>query len=140
MQITLVQNEIEQALKNYINDIMSVKEGMEITITMKATRGDEGNTAIIDIMPIGSTAPVVTAPAKTVAKTTAKKATKAVEPEPVEVEEPEEEEVAETPKEPEEEAAPEEEPVEQDPEPQEKEAEPAAKPASLFSNLRKPKN
>ena len=51
MQITLIQSEIEQALKNYINDIMSVKEGMEIEIQLKATRGEEGTTAIIDIVP-----------------------------------------------------------------------------------------
>ena len=36
MQITLIQSEIEQALKNYINDIMSVKDGMEIEIQLKA--------------------------------------------------------------------------------------------------------
>lgn len=52
MQITLIQSEIEQALKNYINDIMSVKEGMEIEIQLKATRGEEGTTAIIDIVPL----------------------------------------------------------------------------------------
>ena len=51
MQITLIQSEIEQALKNYINDIMSVKDGMEIEIQLKATRGEEGTTAIIDIVP-----------------------------------------------------------------------------------------
>lgn len=49
MQITLVQSEIEQALKNFINEQVNVKEGMEINITLKATRGDEGTTAIIDI-------------------------------------------------------------------------------------------
>ena len=52
MQITLIQSEIEQALKNYINDIMSVKDGMEIEIQLKATRGEEGTTAIIDIVPL----------------------------------------------------------------------------------------
>lgn len=51
MQITLVQSEIEQALKNYINEQVNVKEGMEITIAFKATRGEEGNTAVIDIVP-----------------------------------------------------------------------------------------
>ena len=51
MQITLVQSEIEQALKNYINEQVNVKEGMEIVIDFKATRGAEGNTAIIDIRP-----------------------------------------------------------------------------------------
>ena len=57
MQITLIQSEIEQALKNYINDIMSVKDGMEIEIQLKATRGEEGTTAIIDIVPQKPKAP-----------------------------------------------------------------------------------
>lgn len=57
MQITLIQAEIEQALKNYINDIMSVKDGMEIEIQLKATRGEEGTTAIIDIVPQKPKAP-----------------------------------------------------------------------------------
>ncbi|AHC56579.1 hypothetical protein JJJA_0063 [Achromobacter phage JWDelta] len=68
MQITLVQSEIEQALKNYINEQVNVKEGMEIVIVLKATRGEEGTTAVIDITkPI-----VVQAPAKTVRAVTSK--------------------------------------------------------------------
>lgn len=53
MQVTLVQSEIESALTDYVNNIMSVKEGMGISVTFKATRGEEGATAIIDILPVG---------------------------------------------------------------------------------------
>lgn len=51
MQITIVQVEIEQAIRNYVLEQLSVKEGMQIDIVLKATRGDEGTTAIIDIVP-----------------------------------------------------------------------------------------
>ena len=50
LQITLVESEIKQALKNYINEQVNVKEGMDIEIDLKATRGDQGTTAIIDIV------------------------------------------------------------------------------------------
>lgn len=49
MQITLVQHEIETAIREYVHTQINVKEGMEIDIVLKATRGDEGTTAIIDI-------------------------------------------------------------------------------------------
>lgn len=51
MQVILVQAEIEQALRNYVNEMISVKEGMEITVDLKATRGADGATAVVDIVP-----------------------------------------------------------------------------------------
>lgn len=51
MQLILTQNDIEQALKNYVNDLINIKEGMVITVDLKATRGADGATAIIDISP-----------------------------------------------------------------------------------------
>lgn len=54
MQVILTQPEIEAALTGYVNDLMSVREGMEIKVTFKATRGDDGATAIVDIVPAGS--------------------------------------------------------------------------------------
>lgn len=63
MQVTLVQAEIEAAITNYINDIMTVKDGMAITITIRATRGEEGTTAVIDILPQGQAPAPVPAPA-----------------------------------------------------------------------------
>lgn len=65
MQITLVQTEIEQAIRAYVHSQVSVKEGNEITIELKATRGDAGMQAVIDILPAGTT-PVVVAKAVTV--------------------------------------------------------------------------
>ena len=62
MQITLVQTEIETAIRNYIHSQIVVKEGMKIDIILKATRGDEGTTAIIDITPEGQV-PASAAPA-----------------------------------------------------------------------------
>lgn len=49
MLITIVQAEIELAIKNYINTQVNLKEGQEISIDLRATRGAEGATAIIDI-------------------------------------------------------------------------------------------
>lgn len=50
MQITLIQSEIEEALTAYIHSQITVKEGQKITIELKATRGAEGTTAVIDIV------------------------------------------------------------------------------------------
>lgn len=49
LQITLNQTEIEIAVKNYIQKRMVFKEGTDIQIDMKASRGAEGFTAIIDV-------------------------------------------------------------------------------------------
>lgn len=64
MQVTLVQSEIESALTDYVNNIMSVKEGMGISVTFKATRGEEGATAIIDILPVDEKKAVAAEPVK----------------------------------------------------------------------------
>lgn len=65
MQVTLVQSEIEQALREFINSQINIKDGMEIVIVLKATRGDEGTTAIIDIVKPEPVADVVKATAVT---------------------------------------------------------------------------
>ena len=49
MRIILVQAEIELALRAYVLNQISVREGQEITITFKNTRGDDKATAEIDI-------------------------------------------------------------------------------------------
>lgn len=51
MQIQLNQNEIETALKNYVSSLFTLSDNVEVAITLKATRGDDGQTAIIDIVP-----------------------------------------------------------------------------------------
>lgn len=95
MQISLVQTEIEQALVDFANSQIKVKEGMQIKVTMKATRGDEGFTATIDIVPVDTveqtpslvrTAPAGIKAAVTAAKTSTKAETspaKTPEPDPV---------------------------------------------------------
>ena len=147
MQITLNQVEIEEAITNYVNDLVSVNEGMAITVTIKATRGEEGTTALIDIVP-EVVEPEVVEPVKAAAKPVRKTATKQAavpakeepvveaEPEPV-VKEAEPEPEAEPVKE--EEAAPDaaEVPVADD---EQAEVPAVAAPKSLFANLRKPNN
>ena len=141
MQITLNQVEIEEAITNYVNDLVSVNEGMAITVTIKATRGEEGTTALIDIIPKVAepeeVEPEVVEPVKAAARPARKPAVKqAVAPD-------KEESVAETQPEPEpvteEEAAPD---AAEVPVADEEQAEvPAvAAPKSLFANLRKPNN
>lgn len=145
MQITLVQTEIETAIRNYIHSQIVVKDGMKIDIILKATRGDEGTTAIIDITPENqATTPTpVVAPALTAIQ---KKVSTPVPP-IVKVEEPKQEPVAE----PEPESVP---VVDVDPVPApkaptqvdesaseaESDSEDAAPRKSLFSGLSKPQN
>lgn len=135
MQLILTQRDIEQALTNYVNDLVNIKEGNEITVELKATRGADGATALIDINPAGSAPAVVektSAPAQ--ARTVTAKAAevvkdtptaKAIQPTPDPEPEPEVEPVPEE---------------ESEPEPVEEEAAPARKASSLFAGLQKPKN
>lgn len=51
MQITLVQTELETALREYIGRQLTVSEGMEMFIELRAGRGTDGFTATIDIKP-----------------------------------------------------------------------------------------
>lgn len=51
MQIILVQAEVEQAIKDYIANRVTLAEGSDIVIDLKAGRGPEGFTANIDIVP-----------------------------------------------------------------------------------------
>lgn len=142
MQITLIQSEIEQALKNYINDIMSVKDGMEIEIQLKATRGEEGTTAIIDIVPQKPKAvrgsrtsgeiPAKAEPVKAAAAPVKAEPAQAVAESVAEAEADDAEQVAEQAQEPE----------AQEPAPVEAEQAPAeeAPRKSLFAGLSKPQN
>lgn len=50
MQIVLIQAEIEKAIRNYVNSIVKVAEGVDIAIDLKSTRGDTGFTANIDLV------------------------------------------------------------------------------------------
>lgn len=70
MQLILTQTDIETALINYVNDLVNIKEGMVITVDLKATRGADGATAIIDISPVKA----ATAKAEPVKATAAKPA------------------------------------------------------------------
>lgn len=55
MQITIVQAEIEQAITDFIHRQINVRDGMLIQIDLKATRGDHGFQAVIDIVDPNST-------------------------------------------------------------------------------------
>ena len=72
MQITLDQNEIETALRNYVNDQVNIREGQEITIDMKAGRGENGFSATIDIVPTGTSKPQPEAKTLNIAEKTAR--------------------------------------------------------------------
>ena len=50
MQIQLVQNEIEQALRRYVADLINIKEGTQINIDLSAGRGADGFKATIDLV------------------------------------------------------------------------------------------
>lgn len=69
MKITIVQTEIEEAIRDFMRKQIAVQEGMVITMDLRATRGDEGFIANIDISPATSTEHVLVretpAPAQT---------------------------------------------------------------------------
>lgn len=54
MKIILVQNEIEEAIRSYMNKTLTVPSQKELRIEMTATRGASGVTAEINIMDKGS--------------------------------------------------------------------------------------
>lgn len=51
MKIQIVQAEIEEAIRSYIGEQIAIKDGMQIAIDIRSTRGDAGFTAEIDISP-----------------------------------------------------------------------------------------
>lgn len=74
MQITLNQDEIETAIKDYVGNQIVIAEDMEISVDMKAGRGDNGYTATLDIRP------AKTAKKKTVYRSTPQATEPAEEP------------------------------------------------------------
>ncbi len=85
MQITLNQAQIEQAITDYIGARLTLAPTQALEIDLRATRGAEGYTAVVDVVD-GDETPFAsaTATAKVVEKPSSKK-----EPEP-EAEKPEE--------------------------------------------------
>ena len=75
MQIVLIQAEIEKAIRNYVNSIVKVAEGVDIVIDLKSTRGDTGFTANIDLVEVD--AERAAAPTPTLAPVPKAAATKA---------------------------------------------------------------
>jgi hypothetical protein len=51
MKITIVESEIQEAIRAHIERQITVKPGMAITMEIRATRGDDGFIANIDISP-----------------------------------------------------------------------------------------
>lgn len=84
MQVTIVENEIKEAIRLYLQNNIGLSEDKKIHIDFTATRGNEGLKASIDIL---------TEPEKTPAQLWADKVVEAAftpKEEPVEVKEPEE--------------------------------------------------
>ena len=51
MQITLNHEEIEDAIETHVRGAISIAPNQEVTIDLKAGRGDNGFSAILDIRP-----------------------------------------------------------------------------------------
>lgn len=49
MQITITQTEIERAIREYMSRRINIVDGTHVEIEMKATRGADGFSAIVDI-------------------------------------------------------------------------------------------
>ena len=50
MQIRIIQHEIEEAIRDYVLKKLTINEGQRINIELMATRGEEGYTAVIDVV------------------------------------------------------------------------------------------
>lgn len=57
MQITINQQEIEEAIRKHILSQISLRENMKVEIDMTATRGPSGFTATINIVPEDASSP-----------------------------------------------------------------------------------
>lgn len=57
MQITINESEIKLAIRNHILSQISVRDDQQIDVDLRATRGAEGYTAVIDIAPHDPTKP-----------------------------------------------------------------------------------
>lgn len=78
LEITIDQNEIETAIRNHIGTLITVAEGQNISIALKAGRGENGYSATIEIggqaasqvegLPKQAAAPSVSGPFKRGAK------------------------------------------------------------------------
>jgi hypothetical protein len=49
MQITINQNEIEQAIEDFVKSQVTINDDQKITMELKATRGETGFQAVIEI-------------------------------------------------------------------------------------------
>jgi hypothetical protein len=65
MQITIVQSEIEQAIKQFVLGRLNVDGPQDVAIELKATRGETGMQAVIDIT-LGAEKPTPSRPAQRV--------------------------------------------------------------------------
>jgi hypothetical protein len=51
MQITLNQDEIEEAIRNHVHGQVTIRESQEMSIDLRAGRGENGFTATLDVQP-----------------------------------------------------------------------------------------
>lgn len=82
MLITLVQNEIEQAIRDYVLARIKIQEGLDMQIDLAATRGIEGFKATINIEPSG-----LNQATKTMEEPSMDPMVESAAPEPVQIEE-----------------------------------------------------
>ena len=68
MQITLNQDEIEQAIIAHVKSCINVADGTTIAVDLKAGRGDNGFSATLDIIPAAARAEAVNTAVKIEAK------------------------------------------------------------------------
>lgn len=52
MQITINQAQIEQAIREYVNRKVRIDDSQRLEIDLKATRGEDGYTAVIEIVDV----------------------------------------------------------------------------------------
>lgn len=83
MQITLVQTEVEQALRDYVANRLTLAEGTTFSIELAATRGEKGITATIELIEPPKAGQVAAVAVKTTVKAPAPAPSVTEKPAPV---------------------------------------------------------
>lgn len=62
MQLTLQENELHEIIRNHVGHLITLNEGTTLDVSIKALRGTEGFTAVVDILNEGEAAPKAVVP------------------------------------------------------------------------------
>lgn len=68
MQLTLQENELHEIIRNHVAALITLNEGTSLDVSIKALRGTEGFTAVVDILNEGENQPKAVVPRRATRK------------------------------------------------------------------------